>query len=718
MSGLYAKKSGFKIIIGVDAYYVDEPIGWNSINIILERDLTYFGFSYDFVEDSNPVRFSSKDVAYTILQDLKEEKGSDALAYFEFGNVEEGVFVTRLRGLINLNKYIRTKKEISVSIDKLDFNSDFRTKYETKIDLTAVKSLDESVVVVPPSPINISLHSKAVLKQFKSDNEIAITANTEASRFYSVKFDTTQVVTSELEGNQNLPLSVNGINPVDQQLYFFKVVEGGEYRVHGNVKFTFTMGRLHGGTVGAWNAYFRLRVFRGGAAIYDFLLDTYSGGGGAFVTTPMDVDFDESGMNLQKDDVIYAYMDGAAAFAGASYVYGVLSFFMEMNVVSLTDAPPTVAKGYAPFDVITKLVEYSTNKMIAVQSDFLQTGFGAKLALIYGFSVRGYTPEKPFITSIKDFIESMHAVNCLGVGFKNIAGVSKVMIEPAGVFFGGERILTLNEVKDFKEETATDFIYNDIEIGYAKYGEGEVNSLDEFNTVYNWLTSIRSFKSKFTKICKYITSGYSLEKLRREQFKDEQTTSTSEDDDIYIVSTIERTGADRVAERDENFDDIEGLLSPETSYNLVTSPLRMFWCWFKYLLIGVDLKPDTDLIKNTFIKSNDKFISTSTYAGADRRNEPTGPLVEKENITLLKIRDQGEPFHKPVYFTFEAKTDYDTVLMLRSYLTGETGEEKDHGFITHPTDQNVYWDSHIYKITFNPHTSMAQFKVAPIKEFE
>lgn len=106
------------------------------------------------------------------------------------------------------------------------------------------------------------------------------------------------------------------------------------------------------------------------------------------------------------------------------------------------------------------------------------------------------------------------------------------------------------------------------------------------------------------------------------------TTGLSEGKIIEIEYSLE--GVNFIAETDQNFSDISGVLSKETYINLYYSKHRNILKWLPYLATCSMRFPESEL-KISFLKSN-QDLSTTLYTESE-------PLIEKESIPVEDIAE-------------------------------------------------------------------------------
>jgi len=579
------------------------------------------------------------------------------------------------KGNLNLNTYLDDDGEIRCSIEKVSFENLFRTRFDTVIDLSSPIDLDGNPIA--PTPVKTTqLHSKVIVKEFASAVTEAQSINSEdISRFVSVKMESASELTTELPGNQALPLSVNGIDPRDQDLFFFKIEEDGIYDMNFKASFTFKIMRIDfGGKIGTYYLTPRVMLQRTGVTLEVLEFNAFRRSGATNEKTiTFDMNFDVNlSRNMLAGDVIYLDCVGQMQYAGASYFYQISNYLNSNRISGQTSSAGSTTLSYLLFDVANYLIGAATGQPNSLISSILdENGDFHDYVLANGFQIRNFlTSSKPLKMSLKDFFEGVFQIAGLGYNFQILNGKEYVVIEKVADFFQMREIIKLDEIYEYKEEHGKDFVYNELEIGYEKYPEEESNTLDEPNTYKTALTPIKTYKQKFTKKSKLIASGYILERQRREQFQINPSESLSNDDDVFIISVI-KDGAGYRSEKNEQFSNIEGLFSPETAYNLRLTPSRIEYNWAPLLNISFSKKLGTDVIKTTFIKNNDKLKSYLIPSDTRRRYEPNFVLEEKGDVDMNRFKgDNRKALHLPQMASFKAIIDYSDYIFMKACLTG------------------------------------------------
>jgi hypothetical protein len=99
----------------------------------------------------------------------------------------------------------------------------------------------------------------------------------------------------------------------------------------------------------------------------------------------------------------------------------------------------------------------------------------------------------------------------------------------------------------------------------------------------------------------------------RQQYAATATDSYQNDDDGFLIS-VRRDGTGFLPEKNEPFESVANLISPQTAYNLRLSPFRMLLNWAIWLKGIFTYKSPVEKIKCTYVAQNGElttdFLST------------------------------------------------------------------------------------------------------------
>lgn len=788
---LYDLEDYFRLLINGVWIYIEEPIGWDKISIKLERDKDYIGLNYEFVDPTVKLIFEFNEGGGQQLKTHYETYGSDADAKFEYGYRQLGAMKRQYAGTVNFNDYNRVEEGVEITIEKTVFASLLRTRYDTKVAMNATTDLDGNAII-PPTPIHCKLHSKKLTKYGRAEGTSGtdlpvVEQGTSSSHGVYLQPDTTNIVKQEVEELQSMPLGLSIIAAVDEQRFQYTPTEAGTARLKWKCEYDLEIISFIT-NIGDYNFTGNCTIWRNGAAIRIYAPARVSGhissGSGTWHRT---IEF-ELTQQLQINDEVYfsdnITYDSSLAIARARNYVGFIEVTQE------TIAPASFCDGYKIFDVLNHVVACLTGRQNSVQSSFFGPGgCGEKWMITNGYQVRVFNiAQRPVQVAMKDALEGAAPIWCLGVQYSfDTSGQDIIIIEPAPAFFKSRRLFTFDAVWDYEDAHARDVTYNEAEMGYNKFSDEELNTLDEFNTTGTWLLPIRSYKQKYSKKSSFVTSGYSIEIARREQFKVNPSTSINTDDDLFLIgyiterrhkgvnfsaaggssvqfskpvgmlagdtfyvlkdgggandgtlftvnskdnsSSVERysvspspaadSGVGDVlisvagpeAEKNEAFDIVDGVLSPETAYNLRISPLHMLFNHAEWINGCLEKKINTDLITNTFFKNNGLLRTQfSPSAPCARLDNQTAILKETDSIMLQDFQSRRQLF-TPSMATFKARIQYDQLIYMKERLIGQTGTADDYGVVAHPDRDGRWWESYVWAMEYQPDSETLTMKV-------
>jgi hypothetical protein len=633
-------------------------------------------------------------------------------------------------GELNFNTYKNHFGKVSLSVERKDFNDLLQTRFDTKVSMKATETLDGEPLIAP-QPFDIGLHSKQFLKNYT--NVIATTARTEyvpyvETNVFYYQLNTIGPQLSEIEENFPYPLGYTLSNPITTDLYNWKMLFASNFQL--SIEDTLQIDIQRFGVFLSASAYTLTPYFKmvraGSEIISEVIGPVLSGtwsedfGGVQLLSFSVPISYAAT-LDLQKDDQLYFYVKYETAVV-EKHQTRLSSAGTNITAVALENATTSSSKMWLLFDVINHLIKVATNNEGSLKSNLLtpknntvaKDGEFSLYAITNGFNIRNFDiDEKPLNLSLKTALNSTKAIASIGMGFEKRGVLEQVRVEKVEFFYQQREILVIAPEYDAKgieaydEEVAKEFIWNEVETGYNKYKEDGYNTLDEFNTKHEYLTPIKTHKAKLTLKSDFIASGYSLEDSRRQQYANTPTNSYSNDDDPFIVS-LRRSDTLFVAEKDEAFENVTGVISPSTAYNLRISPLRMLLNWGKWLSGSFAFKDGSELIKNTFVDKNGLLVTDFL----DSEPNPMGDInkTEWQENQAVAIDDLGGSIHRPEWVNVKCRLTPDKVLLINEALRGGYGPTKDYGYITVKNPEGDFIAMWPYKLTYNFATKRCEIK--------
>lgn len=672
----------------INSTEIDEPIGWDAVQVTLTRSETYFGLETLFSEN---ITFNG--VGAEIIKQAFEESFIDAKLNFKVLQSCDG-FVTSetyLDGILNLAIYKEVDNQVTVLIESSGLQRDFKNNISVPVSMDATTSLMGNPLTAI-APYEIRLHSKELVKQTKlvggnNYNSNTYTPIPTSDTLYAI-LPFGEIQGDEFEG-ANLTLfptitsSEAGTNPDRIFRAKEKIDVEVSYNFIGIVREFFPINRSYNFAmsyrvgVGGWGSSFA-------STIHDY--GPKAPLGGSLMNQPIDLN-GTLNLTLEENEDLYIYFS-LVGYDNDSTNPREMRLTVEFTTCELTlkavtKANPSVSKGIQLFEAFYKMSEYITGVQDCFRSNFFgrlnsvvpyaQNGCGAWVALTNGLNIRNMLDKEgnkfPIVCSFEQLYKACDAIWGLGMKIERDNGKDYIRIEKREYFYNPEAIISLPNVSGITTAPDTEACYNQFQVGYSKtnLSTGGLNGIDEFNSIRNYSIPLEKAKNKLVSVSEIATSGYLIEQTRRAQFSELPTTDFETDNDLFFIclNTDEITSdlytdppvsttyqAGEVSERDENFTGITNLISPETVYNLRISPVRMAKNWYPIIKGQILTKSIPNL----------KFLSgTFNYlVGSETINScvnSSGPDIENEDINDSNV-ERNDPIFEPVSYEFEYPISY------------------------------------------------------------
>lgn len=692
----------FRLIVNNVRTIIAEPIKWDGITISGERDNVFHGYKFKYTDSDTVLGFDCDGGRY-IIEDVFNQYGEDGEVFFQYGYIYFGVEYILFPGKLILNtyKWYADRVECAVQVD--DFDLTFQSRQETKVSMSANTSF-EGTDIIPPNPYYLLFHPKTILTEFKVDNTVKSIFYDDPVRAteWSILPETVDGETSDIATSFFYPFGV--ISGQARLLNFYQVLF--DFPGDTDIDFHWTLsGTIHIDNNGVLeSADYNLNVpyiyQRYNAATDDYtetieyIAASYTGTVGILSSTDLNFTLDATktltGFRFGAKDRIYFYASLNTS-RQVKATFNITQSLLHLDIKQTQESTETSGNVWFIDDVLRQTLAVIADNRYVLRSTFferassyqLTDGCASKSALTNGFQIRSFDPaEKPLTIDFSTIINSLNAMYCIGINYATVNNVPIVRIERRDFFYQDKEIIQITTVvdKEYSEEVAKEIIYNDIEIGYDKFQEDGYNSLDEFNTKREWLTPIQKNKAKLEQLSKFITSGYRIEDVRRNQFNDQPQESVPNDDDPFFVALRKDEDA-WVTEKDEAFDVVNNLISPETSYNLRVSPGRMLYNWFIWLKGIFTYKQPTDLITNTFSIQNGDLETQFNVDEPCRVGDVDRILInETADIPMARLTTT-ENLYSPEWVNVICRLTPDKVQMINMALSGQYGPSKDYGYI-------------------------------------
>lgn len=279
------------------------------------------------------------------------------------------------------------------------------------------------------------------------------------------------------------------------------------------------------------------------------------------------------------------------------------------TVKSQTVTPASEVRTFLIYEAVERCLQFYTNLPTIFYSNLLgrtdigynEDGEASLIALTSGNWLRGKSnwetniKHKKLFASLKDLLEFINAIQCIGFGFETVDidgkligtdstglpyGTRVFRLEKRSHFYRKEKILSLGKVYNVRKHLDPNRYYNLFEHGYS--GKLDIklkNAVDEFNTLRRSRIPIINTKNELKVSTKMRVSGYQIEVQRRLATSSEDS---NQDDENFAVSVV-RDGGGYRPKRDDGYEEINNVLEPATGYNYDWSPARIRPNWFKVI---------------------------------------------------------------------------------------------------------------------------------------
>lgn len=330
---------------------------------------------------------------------------------------------------------------------------------------------------------------------------------------------------------------------------------------------------------------------------------------------------------------------------------------ISFNVIGDTVIPATTAPMYLKHEVFSRVVESITDESDSFRSEYYgrtdseptaygADGSGSLRAVLDGNLLRGFPlADNPVHVSFKDILECCQAIDGVGVGITTTGLKQRIHVEPLSFFYNSTPVARFNNVLDVSKEVDDEYLHNELEAGYDKWNNEFSNNLDEFATKREFTFPITQIKSRIILKCPYVVSGYTFEFVRRDRYTEGTSKDNDRDNDNFILQLRRNSGA-LVVDRNEDFAELNNVISPETIYNAKLSVMRNILRNGSLIRAGLHHHEEA-YIKLAFGEGNTAFTS---------RLNTESELVDEKQIQVKKL---PRPLWFPEVYAFRVKPTED-----------------------------------------------------------
>lgn len=718
---------------------VEEPIGWDAVELTLQRSDTYLGLENIY---SDNILFWNNGA--DIINAAYEAQSIDADLLFEsLYDCGDSVLNTFVEGILNAFFYSVKNNEVTIKIEPSGFHRDFKNNIDQTINMSSNVAIDGVTPITDIQPIEFGLHSKTVT--FIADFEVE---NDSDSKTFAPGVDTLHMtIPLSVEGSEGFDGLEDQVSPylssnADTTVGLVQLLWPNNTGKDQLIEFDYTIdgyvnvsggGNISGGSV-TLPTSLQIRI----GSTYDNAFAE----GGVYYIKPVfskvytngvvSVDLSESfnpTYNVPSGHNVYLsfVIAGIPTDSGSPFPWSVETHFNKFSfkLKNLNIADPSTATGYYIYEMLRKMCESMTGQIDCFRSNFFgredlgyeSDGCGAWTTITNGLNIRNMFDKNgnrfPVNVVFSELFQDLSSIYCLGMRVEKENGLDVVRIEPAEYFYNASTIKTFFNVSDLTRTPATDLMFSKFSTGYDKWNlnVSGINALDEVNAQRVYSLPVKKANKVLERKTRLIGSGYLIEETRRLQYKDYLTTDFETDNDLFIIcmnrTTVvsdkySRPAVDtmylpgKVSERNEDFTDVKNVLDPDSIYNLRISPARMAANWYSFISPSFWKAANQKLL---FVSGTGNFLESDTIGHCSNiTSVAQNQNIENEDITGTKA------IYNPEYLAFT------TPISFQNYRDITSNTERAIGVSCSSQGQFIGF---IKEMKYNPTTDggVASFKL-------
>lgn len=673
-------------IFYLDDLEIEEPIGFEDIELSIKRDDIFHGMSYE--ASTSSLQFFGE--AFTYLKNKKETEGVKANVLFRaLSTCETYDYEELISGRLNFGKYKESCGDIctiSLPVEQQSCAITLQARKDQKVDVDKQTGVDNNTILdpyvglgveteLPAHELFVGIDANVLPGGYNIDNGDTGVFNNEVFAFrplYEVKRGDSLDNSNVDSGTDSGATPATGIYPeaVSPLFLLDNTIEcfNGEYQYDLRKKGSINITKLT--PIAGHVNLFRVRLAKGvwPSPLTDIQVNNLTLFSGS-------ASFDETmsgSTTLVNGEGLYFLLEVGYEtdnpFIGVELDISVIFDEESSVIISATKScPATNAELYFIHETLSRVSESITNGCVRVKSSFYgrtdsepfsfqADGCGGLRSLTSGLKIRQAVEDK-FFTSLKDLLEGLNAID--NIGFDMIPDPNSVngyllRIEGVEYFYQDIEILSHDAIPKASTEIEETKHYSRIQVGYKKWEVEKVNGLDEFNSNREYNTSIDTINSPLDITSILVAGTYPIEITRQQSFAVSGGADTKYDNETFIIC-MERPSYPYGSLQVElgNITNAANIFSPATIYNYRLSPIRNLMRWYKNIAAGFASLSDASNM--LFFSSGTGNLTASGLMTDTFCREENSEIVENQNIFVTKFTsaDQFTPLWKNELITYE-----------------------------------------------------------------
>ena len=558
----------------------NDMIGWEDLKIVLERDYDTFGFN-QFFEGS----FTFINEGRKFINDLYNQYFIEAKIQLKIEvlmpNFDVGNYITIGVGRLNLSDLSKSRHlenrdlaeeegdtflDLSCKIDMSGFAQNIQNNNEKLFDVDFTESIESRNLLTYPLDkfgFELPLHSKALALEgeIQGGGSYDVAVDFEFTpNYYSYniqletvildEFNDSIITTPTILADRFETINANNDNEVDGtpnseqpvfETFISKSTQTYTILITGNIFFN----GVGTGTSIKKLFFYIWDSFSEVVELIDVLELNNTGSDSKDINFTKDINL-PFGENIKLFFRIESFEE-----AGGT----VLEWTHNLNVkiISTTFEQSTTSKSYLIYELLDKVLSFNTSKNDVLRSAFYgrtdsfprtYTGENppARRAITNGALIRKFADYQNVTASLKQILEDLQAVDCIGWSVENesgnIADPQNLRVEFIDYFFQKELVFKFANPDDLNFQIPTFLLQNRYEFGYKKYEDDFESTLDDPHTKRNYNNHLTAIKNGVSYLSELIASSYAIENARRQSFSVKPKESFKYDEDNFLVQCV------------------------------------------------------------------------------------------------------------------------------------------------------------------------------------
>lgn len=660
---------------------VEEPIGFNDLELSMKRDDNYHGMQ--FLASTGTLRFIGDGGAY--LRDQKETFGIFANVIFIAQQSCEGEFETIISGRLNFGKYKASCGRVCVV--EIPFEEDgckvvFNNRFDQKVDIDSLAGFDKmtplpdynqlkNVISIPAVALEAGVSGNVPTDRFLFEC-IFLYSNPNVTIFFRPDYEVItndSIETGQLLAINNMESSlgseqtdcING--PITPQLLLeqseidcFNGTFSYISRQKGILAATFQPDADTGPgkikyikqVIYLWDGFTGGSIIDGGDLVFETIIADYSADP---VEAPIAIPFDStvSGTTAIPEGYGFYSIFDVELENNDDFLFSYIKLSVDwdsdtsINISATKLCPDSECQYYLIHETLSRVAESITNKCIRAKSNYYgridsqpfsfdNDGCGSLRMFTSGLKLRN-APDGKFFASMKDLIEGLNAIDNIGFDIiedTELPGRFILRIEPVSEFYQDIELISLDFIAESSNEIQESMHYAKINVGYEKWEVEKINGLNEFNSNREYRTNVETISTTKDIKSKLIAGSIPIEVTRQQSFADSGAADTTYDNDIFIIC-LERNVYDFIVEQNKILNP-SNIFDPTTVLNYRISPVRNLMRWFKSI---INTYPDiySGSSKLFFNSGTGNFLASGTLDD-NSLCRMEGAFIVNENIDV------------------------------------------------------------------------------------